>query len=66
MNQKNSIFVSKELIKENLKERHDAEFIRTRHFCLSCTFNAIGLDFVVGIAHPFIYIRLLNLELRFY
>jgi hypothetical protein len=65
-NQKNSNFVSLELIKQNLKERHDAEFIRTKHFCLSCTFNAIGLDVVVGITHPFVYIRLLNLELRFY
>jgi hypothetical protein len=65
-NQKNSNFVSLELIKQNLKERHDAEFIRTKHFCLSCTFNAIGLDLIVGITHPFVYIRLFNLELRFY
>jgi len=51
---------------QELKERHDTEIIRTKHFCLSCTFNAIGLDLVVGISHPFVYIRLLNLELRFY
>lgn len=52
--------------KQELKETHQAEFIRTKHFCLSCTFNAIGLDLIVGITHPFVYIRLFNLELRFY
>lgn len=52
--------------KQELKEYKQTEFIRTDHFCLSCTFRAIGLDLIIGIANPLLYIRLLFFEIRFF
>lgn len=52
--------------KQELKEYKQTEFIRTDHFCLSCTFRAIGLDLIIGIANPLLYIRFLFFEVRFF
>ena len=49
-----------------LKEYKRTEFVRTRHFCFSADFVSIGLCVVIGIVHPLLYIRLLNLELRLF